>query len=112
MGRAFGLPAGREDERVVSRALSAARGVFRRWRGGRTAAHPGFGFTRVSGKAPANTTKIPPGTVGRHEAYSHHRQRSLFVLVVPAVDFDAPFRRRLRRDRDPSGPRKYTRAEM
>src|ERR1700730_10372326 len=65
MGRAFGLPAGREDERVVSRALSAARGVFSRCRGGRTAAHPGSGFPRVSGKAPESTPKIPPGIVAR-----------------------------------------------
>src|SRR4029077_4318252 len=47
-----------------------------------------------------------------HEPHARHRQQNLFVLVVPAVDFDAPFRHRVRRGRNPDGARKYPRGNV
>ncbi len=47
-----------------------------------------------------------------HEVHARHRQQNLFVLVVPAVDLDAPFRHRVRRGCDPDGARKYPRGNV
>jgi hypothetical protein len=95
--------------------LTAARGVFRRRSGARKAAHLGFGSTGVSGTAPANAPQVPPRVISRsraHEPHARHRQQNLFVLAVPAVDVDAPFRYRLRRGRDPTRARKFPRGDI